>query len=295
MSRSYLQLLQKFELALELNQQEVLIPSLLPEEGAFPQPDESLSDVSISASHDHMYQPPVRRFWLSNYIPEGFWPRLICRVYKDQHLNGILNRYINSSTVGRGYVEWKTWRKGMVFISRGRTLVVLRLVDNHHGDPGIDQSDRRLLNGRYRIEVFIYVPEMIRIINELEESGCGLPGNGPRGNQPIAPFDVTCDATKVMVAVSNHVVSLSTWFIGMVSGDKSGYTPCWKCVGGVEEKGRGTNGMDGAGYVVNSNSCYTYSLPIERCIIPASMGGTIPCPAHGDLKVVNQAPDLVSN
>ena len=295
MSRSYLQLLQKFELALELNQREVLIPSLLPEEGTFPQPDESLSDVSLSVSHDHMYQPPVRRFWLSNYIPEGFWPRLICRVYKDQHISVILQKYVNSSS-RKEYIEWKTWRKGMVFISRGRTLVVMRLVDNHHGDPGIDQSDRRLLIGQYRIEVFIYVPEMIRIINELEESGCGLSGNGPHGNQPIAPFDVTCDATKMMVAVSNHVVSLSTWFIGMISGDKMGYTPCWRCVGGVEkEEERGNKGMDGAGYVVNSNNMYVYSLPIEKCIIPASMGGTLPCPAHGELKVVHQAPDLVSN
>ncbi len=297
MSTSYLQLLQKFELALQLNERDILIPSLLPREGGtLPRPDESLEDVSLTDCHDDLYQPPIRRFWLSNYIPEGFWPRLICRVYKDPQIESTLMKYVNIVKTTRQIVEWKTWQQGMVFSSRGRTLVVLKLSSNKDSN---NDDGPKLLKGKYRIEVHIYVPEMIRIMQELQElkadpfETLSLKQNG---SSLSVPFNVTGHATAVMVAISNHIVSLSSWFSGMISGDVSGYVPCWKCSAGIKEMGvdKSPELMDG-GFIKDVNDRLIYSLSVKRCIVPACQNKELSCLLHKGLRTVHLAPDLVSN
>ena len=293
MSRSYLQLLQKFELALQLNEWEVLIPPLLPDEASFPQPDEFLQDVSMSECHDDLYQPPIRRFWVSNYIPEGFWPRLICRVYKDQQINSVLTRYVGLA-VTRHFVEWKTWRRGMVFSSRGRTLVALKILDNSSESvAGADSGNTKFLTGKHRIEVHVFIPELIRIMQELSELRVTI-NHSPAADDSFVPFNVTADATVVMVAISNHIVSLSSWFIGMISGDSSGYTPCWKCFAGINAKDASSlKSVGPSGGFICSNEQLVYSLSVEKCIVPSCQGKGLRCPSHNELKAVHQTPDLV--
>lgn len=74
----YISLLEKFEVAMVTNQQHIIIPSLMPVEAQILVHDESVVTDN--------YQPPLRRFWYSSYIPDGFWPRLICRIVKDNHI-----------------------------------------------------------------------------------------------------------------------------------------------------------------------------------------------------------------
>ena len=85
----YISLLEKFEVALTIKGQRIIIPSLLPDSIFFPKPDENLSDVNLTNSIDECYQPPLRRLWISDYIPDGFWPRLICRVVNDQQITKV--------------------------------------------------------------------------------------------------------------------------------------------------------------------------------------------------------------
>ena len=66
---------------------QVLIPSLMPDRVTYPQPNDDLRDVMIVA--DDYSQPALRRFWLADYIPEGFWPRLICRIANDQQIEKV--------------------------------------------------------------------------------------------------------------------------------------------------------------------------------------------------------------
>ena len=301
MSRSYLQLLQKFELALRLNEWEILIPSLLPREATFPQPDESLEDVLLSVYHNDLYQPPVRRFWLSNYIPEGFWPRLICRVYKDHQINTTLMQYVNLTRTGKQFVEWKTWQQGMVFSSRGRTLIVLKLLNNDNNNNSSDGASCNFLQGKYRIELHVFIPEMIRIIQELQDLRAANQDefkSAPlkhHNSDLFVPFNVTGHATMVMVAISNHIVSLSSWFSGMVSGDTNGYVPCWKCSAGIKETSVAkSNEMMGSGFVTDNKDRLIYSLSVKKCIVPACQGKDLRCVVHKDLKTVHLAPDLVS-
>ena len=85
MKYKYISLLEKFELAMKINHDQMIVPSLMPED---PSPDDIPNDASITEA-EIPYGPPLRRFWLAEFIPDGFWPRLICRVATDQHIEQV--------------------------------------------------------------------------------------------------------------------------------------------------------------------------------------------------------------
>ena len=84
----YIQLLEKFEVALKISSSQVLIPSLMPDSVIYPTPNDDLQDVSLEI-RDEFHQPALRRFWLVDYIPDGFWPRLICRIATDRQIEQV--------------------------------------------------------------------------------------------------------------------------------------------------------------------------------------------------------------
>lgn len=99
MKDRYISLLEKFEVALKINASQMIIPSLMPESAIYPKPNDILSDIP-SAKLDEIeshYQPPLQRIWLADYVPAGFWPRLICRVATDHQIGKVrknIYRYI---------------------------------------------------------------------------------------------------------------------------------------------------------------------------------------------------------
>ena len=88
----YISLLEKFEVALTIKRRHVIIPSLMPDSAQYPKTTDVLHDYILEESMSAIeacYQPPLRRFWVSNYIPDGFWPRLICRIANDQQIGKV--------------------------------------------------------------------------------------------------------------------------------------------------------------------------------------------------------------
>lgn len=88
----YISLLEKFEVALIIKRRHVIIPSLMPDAAQYPKTTDVLQDCRLEASLSNIesyYQPPLRRFWVSNYIPDGFWPRLICRIANDHQIGKV--------------------------------------------------------------------------------------------------------------------------------------------------------------------------------------------------------------
>ena len=82
MKAHYISLLEKFEVALKINNHQMIIPSLMSERA-----DDIPSDISTSMLDE--VEPPLRRFWLADFVPAGFWPRLICRVATDQQIGRV--------------------------------------------------------------------------------------------------------------------------------------------------------------------------------------------------------------
>lgn len=91
MKDRYITLLEKFEVALKINDHQMIIPALMPERVSYPKPDANFSDVSKSKLEhvEKYYQPPLSRFWLTDFVPVGFWPRLIVRVVTDQQIEKV--------------------------------------------------------------------------------------------------------------------------------------------------------------------------------------------------------------
>ena len=86
-------------MALRINPTQMIIPSLMPDHASFPRPSEQLSDITTSLVDEveTTYHPPIRRFWLADYMPEGFWPRLICRVATDPQIDKVSKRGVFDS------------------------------------------------------------------------------------------------------------------------------------------------------------------------------------------------------
>ena len=94
----YINLLEKFEVAFTIKGQRVIIPSLLPDSVSFSKTNDILTDVTMATSFDMCYQP-LRRFWVSEYIPDGFWPRLICRIVNDQQIRKVFGVFMQYFSV----------------------------------------------------------------------------------------------------------------------------------------------------------------------------------------------------
>ena len=93
----YISLLEKFEVALTIKRRHVIIPSLMPDSAQYPKTTDVLRDwmeASSISTIEACYQPPLRRFWMSNYIPDGFWPRLICRIANDHQIGKVYHIFL---------------------------------------------------------------------------------------------------------------------------------------------------------------------------------------------------------
>lgn len=294
---TYIELLQKFEVALRVNKTYVIIPSLMPTEAYFPKLNDSLEGLSLSEGHIDSFIPPLRRFWFSNYVPEGFWPRLICRIINDPQIKSILINYTDSESYE--HLEWVPWRTGLAFTSCGRTLLLLQLKDNERRDWDYDGIKLASGGGSYRIEIHMYIPEMIRVVDQLREKGKVYRDDDGREYHPI-PHSVAGHATRVLVAVGGYIVDLASWFVGMLvpvkkDGNNDGYVPCWKCYGHMEEDEDlpiETN-YSKYSFIEVGGEAVNY-LALQECIVPACQLENHHCPAHGLLKTIHIAPDLVS-
>ena len=296
-ANTYIELLQKFEVALRVNKSYVLIPSLMPTEAVYPKLDDSLKGLSLSKGHVDSFIPPLRRFWFSNYVPEGFWPRLICRIINDPQIRSILVQYIKSDNYE--HMEWVPWRTGLAFTSCGRTLLLVQLKDNKKTDWDYDGIKIKSSGGSYRIEVHIYIPEMLRIVAQLQELGKVYRDNSGQEYHPV-PHNVAGHATQIIVTIGSYIVDLASWFVGMLVPDKSdtnnsGYVPCWMCYGHVEENEDVPVEDDYSKYTfIDVEGEAAYYLALQNCIVPACQQEDHHCPAHGKLRTIHIAPDLVS-
>lgn len=90
MKDHFINYMEKFEVVLRINSEQVIIPSSM-KKNQHPVPEEIQPSINCSTFCDvnGEYYPPLRRFWLSDFIPDGFWPRLTCGVLKDPQIDRV--------------------------------------------------------------------------------------------------------------------------------------------------------------------------------------------------------------
>ena len=85
LTKKYIHFLEMSEVAWKIDCQNVIIPSHLPGSALYPETNDVLSDITVSV----VDQPTLRRFWLSNYIPDEFWPWLMRQIATDQNIRKV--------------------------------------------------------------------------------------------------------------------------------------------------------------------------------------------------------------
>ena len=182
--------------------------------------------------------------------------------------------------------DWIPWKTGIACTQQERTLVVITQEENKDGG----KDEPKCIQGSVRIEVHIHVPEWIELAKEHGEDNISL--NDPNYVHSLA--------TSLIVMISQHVKALgSDWFPGMflTPSSQHGFTtymPCWKCYAQLEG-GDNWQPPNLPGRYIAQDEKPVYCFIFEECIVPAVQQKDMQCPAHGFMKVVQIAPDLVSN
>ena len=270
----YVKLLEKSEVVLAIRHPHLIIPSMM---HADPPHLVLTSDsISLGPAHDRRsYQPPLRRFWLSAFVPDDYWHHLFGKITVDSRIERTLPRdaATGGGEVGRGGLNWLFWATGMAYTWRGRLLLVVK-----------QQRNEGALHGEeVRIEVHVHTPEWVTLSNEVG-------GRDPGHTLPLA--------THLLVMVSHHVVSLALeWFPGMLLGHPtpSVYVPCWKCYEAMDcttiTKG-GSPARDD--FIFYHNQTMVHCFDVDQCVPPAVLGRELMCVFHNGLEVMDMVPDLVS-
>lgn len=188
----------------------------------------------------------------------------------------------------RDILNWNPWKTGIAFSHRGRTLLVVKQEDNRHEMPGFNL---KWLEGAYRVEVHVYTPEWVTLGNELLV--CDRPQYTLDGLSSLPGL-----ATQLLVMISQHVKSLaSNWFPGMLISHATKfntYMPCWKCFAEIGTEQLFQNSGKQPGLYVMKNKNPVHCFHFEDSIVPVARQHDLECPIHGRIKVMHEAPDLVS-
>ena len=160
-------LLTKFGVVLQIDSQKIMIPSLLP------------STPPMSQQSDNSLNHKVlRRYWFSNYLSQGFWPRLICRLVADKLLRQQLIKLTPNSELDgvNDLLPWKPWRCGLMWVVDDRILLEVKEVENQDTLLTPDNSHKDVIPGKVRVEFHLHVGECERIRGALstddQESEC---------------------------------------------------------------------------------------------------------------------------
>ena len=279
-------LLSKFDIALRLKNHRLLVPSLLSVD-----PPSSLPPcLSDNNQHGNIVYPPLRRFWFSKFIPNGFWPRLICRLTTNQNINTILKSMFpllvdecdTHSSKDDMFLPWTLWRSGLALSVKKTLLLEVKEMPNSSQTMEVSMKDCQ-----FRVEVCVNAPGWTTVMKSQDGA---------------ADQDITGPATSVMVEIVKHISSLATdWFPGMfdgkcIEGQVPCYVPCWKCCypsnndaqcsESCLEECMTTLSIEREGHTVH---CWEF----DNIIIPAIKGKSIWCDLHCSIDPRQLTPELV--
>lgn len=254
---------------------------------------ESIRSTEINIA----YHPPLFRVWPAHFIPEGFWPRLLCRVASDLEIDAIFTKLFPSTLKDRkigeshclnrtdieGCFLWNLWKTGLVFVHEGLTL--LELKQGINGPVKYELiANSHLFSEKYRIEVVVHVSSLA-VVHYHNCQQCPLP------NKEIVKL-----GTKLLVLIEQHVINIGEeWYRNTLSKTEAGcvssYVVCSECLADKPK-------IENPDY----NTCYYMSLSDDVVVCFAFKevlksfveSKPLKCPCHQDIPIQLIAPDLVS-
>ena len=295
-------LLSKFDIALRLKNHHLLVPSLLPVDPpsslslCISDNNQLLNDIHSSDSESIVY-PPLRKFWFSKFIPNGFWPRLICRLTTDQNINTILKLAFpllvdecdDHSSKDDMFLPWTLWRSGLALTCRKTLLLEIKEVTSN-SEELTESVKVSVKDSRFRVEVCVNAPGWMTILKS-----------------PDSTYDqvIAGPVTSVMVEIVKHISSLATdWFPGMfdgecIEGQVPCYVPCWKCCYPINNDDVLCNDREPCleecmpALSVEMNGHRVHCWEFNSIITPAIKGKPIWCDLHCLIDPRKLTPELV--
>jgi len=289
-------LLSKFDIALRLENRLLLVPSFLS-----PNPPASLPTVNRNASDvdKSLAYPPLWKFWFTEFIPNGFWPRLVCRLTTNHSINKTLKSLFPlllmessgyQSSKEDAFLPWKLWKSGLALAYKETLLLEVKEAVNK---AETSEDVATVGDCAFRIEACVNVPGWVTVAGS-----CGSQ-NSDQGNAP----DIAGDATSIMVEIIKHISSLATnWFPGMFVGDAIEgqvpcFVPCWKCCcnSSPTNDGQqpGLEQQDISSYCITRGNGVVYCWEYDTIIIPAIKRKPLWCNDHTSMNIEQLAPELV--
>ena len=281
-------LLSKFDIALRLKNHRLLVPSLLPVD-----PPSSLP-LCINSTNELAVYPPLRKFWFSEFIPNGFWPRLICRITTNQNINTILKCAFplllddcgSHSLKDDMFLPWTLWRSGLVLTYKKTLLLEVKEALNNTGPN--DYSEVK--DSKFRVEACVNIPGWVKATEQLSS------------HDYVADQDISGHATSIMIEIVRHISSLATdWFPGMfigvsIEGQVPCYVPCWRCC-----YQHSTNVKDHdpclqqfiPAFSIERDGHIVHCWEFDNIIIPAITGKSIWCDIHSSIDPQQLTPEVV--
>ena len=292
-------LLSKFDIALRLKNNQLLVPSLLPVDPPTALPscinsDNQLQNDTHSDNSENVFYPPLWKFWFSKFIPNGFWPRLICRLTTNQNANTILKCAFPlllddcgpHSSKDDMFLPWTLWRSGLALTYKKTLLLEVKEALNNTGPNDYNE----VKDSQFRVEACVNIPGWVAVTKQL--SSC----------DSVADHDIVGLATSLMVEIVRHILSLATdWFPGMfigyfIEGQVPCYVPCWKCCYQHSDNVKSDDpcleqGM--AAFSIERGGHIVYCWEFDNIIIPAITEKPIWCDVHSSIDTWQVTPELV--
>lgn len=304
-----------FEVIYELDEERLLIPSMLPNSETTPyviMPQGILHHMTTPGFTELCMEPPAPisthpsilvRYFILPFTPNGFFPRLIARI-----LNSDLATQVQASLLGGpldsvhalNNIHWKCWRKGISLIWNYMEIIRIAPLSfplPHSQGATIISSfptneERDSLKG---MEV------MVAILPEEKTNGC-----------PILPPSQCNDHCNKSRCMSTWVLQRITEIAEMLMEDwyeVFGFrrnlgnllscmtTPCPQCFkachGQPENHQQSPQSSSEEKQTTTEYRLNMFTLPF--CCLQLTHEGIVRCPTHGDIEVAKIAPDLVRN
>ena len=294
----YINLLSKFDIVIRLKNHQLLVPSLLPVDSPSSLPscindNNHLLNGTRFDSNDNIVYPPLWKFWFSKFIPNGFWPRLICRLTTNQSINKILKYTFPllledcgpDSSKDDMFLPWILWRSGLALTCKETLLLEVKEMS------GLNENIKATVkDSQFRVEACVNIPGWVTVTKQLSSQ------------DSVADQDIAGHATSIMVEIVKCISSLATnWFPEMFTGyliedQIPCYVPCWKCC-----YQRGDNVEDlhpcleqgMAAVSIERNGHTVYCWEFDKIIIPAIKRKSLWCDVHCSIDPQKLTPELV--
>ena len=324
----FLIFMQKFEVVLKLDDNRLLIPSLLPsgEEDSCVVFSQAITKKLLEFSpdfdqlpsempHVHIYEIPhpiITRFYLLPFIPSGFFARIMARLMSSEIID-ILNECLLNNQLGMSHVvnstHWKCWRNGIIIT--WNHFEIFRIAPLCSTLPGANTvglitkretcEHLKELKG-IEIKVAILPEEYIVNCCILEGQLSNTSGRDPREK-------VTRTGRSLASWLLHHATTkiesvFEDWYESFAR--KKGFdpqeenvrivNPCTQCMKDVEKERLRLLSEPHLSLTLTEcpqdRMCYMFTSPYVAHA--SSSEEVLVCPIHGTQSVADVAPDMVS-